>query len=270
MKVAYYIKKTSLKSDGRVAKLLEGLEKGGCELFDIDNCGDDVSGMDVMLSIGGDGTFLTAARAALAHGIPLLGVNFGRLGFLSDSSPEEVVGKLPSGDWSVEERTMLMLGDADGWKVPDGLALNEISVSRYGAGMLGIDVSVDGDLLPTYWADGLLVSTSSGSTAYNLSVGGPICTPDSRVLIIAPVSPHNLNVRPLVVPETAEVGISLRSRSLKAVLGTDNRSTVIPSDSVIRISAAPSRLKTIRLGESNFINALRARLLWGEDVRNNI
>ena len=134
--------------------------------------------------------------------------------------------------------------------------------------MLGIDVEIDGSPLPTYWADGLLVATSSGSTAYSLSVGGPICTPDSKVFIVAPISPHNLNVRPLVVPQTAKIAISLRSREDMAVLSVDNRSRRISAGARISVSEAPVRLKRLRTGGDTFINALRTRLLWGEDVRN--
>ena len=134
--------------------------------------------------------------------------------------------------------------------------------------MLGIDVEIDGAPLPTYWADGLLVATSSGSTAYSLSVGGPICMPDSKVFIVAPISPHNLNVRPLVVPQTARIAISLRSREDRAVFSMDNRSVRIPSDMRLTVSKAQVRLKRMSTGGSTFINALRTRLLWGEDVRN--
>ena len=131
-----------------------------------------------------------------------------------------------------------------------------------------IKLAVDGEALPTYWADGLLVATSSGSTAYSLSVGGPICLPETKVFIVAPISPHNLNVRPLIVPETSRLSITLRSRDARAVLSMDNRNYTVPAGARIEVSAAPMRLRRLRLGGSNFINALRSRLLWGEDVRN--
>ena len=134
--------------------------------------------------------------------------------------------------------------------------------------MLGVDVAMENAVLPTYWADGLLVATSSGSTAYSLSVGGPICLPETRVFIVAPISPHNLNVRPLIVPEDSHLCISLRSRDDRAVLTMDNRNYTVPAGTRIEVSAAPMRLRRLRLGRSNFINALRTRLLWGEDIRN--
>ena len=156
------------------------------------------------------------------------------------------------------------LPEAESWPY----ALNEVSVSRVSPSMLGVDVDVDGAALPTYWADGLLVATSSGSTAYCLSVGGPICLPETKVFIVAPISPHNLNVRPLIVPESSHLRITLRSRDEKAVLTMDNRNYTVPAGTRIEVSAAPMRLRRLRLGQSNFINALRTRLLWGEDIRN--
>ena len=134
--------------------------------------------------------------------------------------------------------------------------------------MLGVDVRVDGAALPTYWADGLLVATSSGSTAYALSVGGPICMPETRLFIVAPIAPHNLNVRPLIVPESSRLQISIRSRDERAVLTLDNRNYTVPAGTQIEVCAAPKRLLRMHLGQSNFIGALRSRLLWGEDVRN--
>ena len=133
---------------------------------------------------------------------------------------------------------------------------------------LGVDVTIDGSPLPAYWADGLLVATSSGSTAYSLSVGGPIVLPESRVLIISPIAPHNLNVRPLIVPDTAEVRISLRSRDEKVLFTADNRSMEIDPDVKLVLSMARFSLKRVRLNGSNFINALTSKLFWGEDIRN--
>lgn len=147
-------------------------------------------------------------------------------------------------------------------------ALNEISVHRTGSAVLGVDVTVDGIALPTYWADGLLVATSSGSTAYSLSVGGPICMPEAKVLIIAPIAPHNLNLRPLIVPDSAQIGISIKTRDGQAMFTADNRSEVIGVSSEISVRLAQFSLKRVRLEKSNFIHALRDKLFWGEDVRN--
>ncbi len=269
MKLAYYIKKDRLRGDARVASLLSRLRAAGHTLYAVAQPSDLQPETDALLSLGGDGTFLLAARFAVPAGVPVLGVNFGRLGFLSENDPDMVVDALSTGDYRVEERELLQVSCPDlpaeeSWPY----ALNEISVSRVSPSMLGVDVSVDGEALPTYWADGLLVATSSGSTAYSLSVGGPICLPETKVFIVAPISPHNLNVRPLIVPETSRLAITLRSRDSHAVLSMDNRNYTVPAGARIEVGAAPMRLRRLRLGGSNFINALRSRLLWGEDVRN--
>lgn len=269
MKLAYYIKKPRLMGDARVEALLERFRGAGHSLYAVGGPSDFLPDTDLLLSLGGDGTFLSAASLAVPAGVPVLGVNFGRLGFLSESDPEAVLEALSRGDYSVEERELLQVRcDALAGDEPLSFALNEMSVSRVSASMLGVDVEVDGAALPTYWADGLLVATSSGSTAYSLSVGGPICLPETKVFIVAPISPHNLNVRPLIVPESSLLRISLRSRDERAVLTVDNRNYTIPAGARIEVSAAPVRLKRLRPGHSNFINALRSRLLWGEDVRN--
>ena len=269
MKLAYYIKKVRLKSDSRVEALLDRFRVAGHVLYPVGQTSDFQPGTDALLSLGGDGTFLSAASLAAPVGVPVLGVNFGRLGFLSESDPDEILEALAGGDYTVEERELLQVcSDA----LPAGencsFALNEMSVMRMGASMLGVEVEVDGSALPTYWADGLLVATSSGSTAYSLSVGGPICLPETKVFIVAPISPHNLNVRPLIVPESSRLRISLHSRDDRAVLTIDNRNYTVPADCRIEVCAAPVRLKRLRPGHSNFINALRSRLLWGKDVRN--
>ena len=270
MKLAFYIKKERLQGDSRVEALLGALRAAGHGIYPVRESADIRPHTDALLSLGGDGTFLSAARLAVPAGVPVLGVNFGRLGFLSENDPDRVVEALGRGDYLVEERELLRircdaLPASEDWPY----ALNEMSVSRVSPSMLGVDVTVDGNVLPTYWADGLLVATSSGSTAYSLSVGGPICLPETKVFIVAPISPHNLNVRPLIVPETSHLRISLQSRDERAVLTMDNRTYTVPAGAVIEVGPAPVRLRRLRLGRSNFINALRTRLLWGEDVRNS-
>ena len=151
----------------------------------------------------------------------------------------------------------------------ESYALNEITVHRSGAAMLAVDVDIDGVTLPTYWADGLIVSTSSGSTAYSLSAGGPIVLPDSKVLIITPIAPHNMNVRPLVIPDTSRISLRVRSRDNEVIYTSDNRSQKIEEGSELEISLAQFSLKRVRLNKSDFINALTQKLYWGEDVRNS-
>ena len=267
MKLSYYIKDSRLELDPKVLGLLAELGAAGFDVNPVRTAGDISADSEMLLSFGGDGTYLSAAAIATSVDIPVLGVNFGRMGFLSENKPEDVTPALLNKDYYIEKRGML---SAEGWCKADGpqLALNEICVLRQGAAMLGIDVTIDSRPLPTYWADGLLVATSSGSTAYSLSAGGPICMPDARVLIVAPVAPHNLNVRPLVVPDTSDIRISFRSRDGHINLNVDNRAYSITADSIIGVHAVPEALKRVVLGGSNFIEALRARLLWGGDVRN--
>ena len=251
----------------------KALEEGGCSLYDIETREDLIPGTDAVLSVGGDGTFLSASKRVAETEVPILGVNMGRLGFLSENKPEEVVEALLSGNYTIEDRTMLksvITGEGacragDFWPY----ALNEVTVHRSGASVLGINVTVDGDELPTYWADGLIVATSSGSTAYSLSAGGPICSPASKVLIIEPISPHNLNVRPLVVPETAVIDISVKSRDDSVICTMDNRTMSLPATASLRVSMAQFSLKRIRLSRSSFVKALVSKLFWGEDIRNN-
>ncbi len=271
MLIGIYIKNIELENDIRLRTMKKALADGGCQLYYIHTKGDLLAGTDMILSIGGDGTFLSASKRIADSGIPILGVNLGRLGFLSENSPEDVPAAVLSGNYELENRTMLK-SDVEGSTLPEDFwpySLNEVTVHRNGAAVMGIKVSLDGYSLPTYWADGLLVATSSGSTAYSLSVGGPICTPDSKVLIVAPIAPHNLNVRPLIVPETTAVGISIISRDSTAILTMDNRTIEIDSSTAISVSMAQFSLKRVRLPESNFVKALVSKLFWGEDIRNN-
>ncbi|MGM9788442.1 MAG: NAD(+)/NADH kinase [Candidatus Cryptobacteroides sp.] len=268
MKIAYLIKKNSLQQDPSIESLLATLRSAGMELYKLEGQLDPAT--ELLLSFGGDGTFLTAASLACVQGVPVLGVNLGRLGFLSENKVEEVSRALISEDYSIEERAMLEVkvenpefGDIYPY------ALNEVVVRRLGAGTLALNVSVDSEKLPTYWADGILLSTSSGSTAYSLSVGGPICRPDVDAFILSPIAPHNLNLRPLVLPSTSKLEIRAEDRKYAGLaLSLDNRDLVVPSGTAISVSAAPFKLKKLVLGKSNFIQALRTKLLWGEDVRN--
>lgn len=248
------------------------LVSSGFKLYRIRSSSDIAEGTGMVMSVGGDGTFLSASKRVGMSGIPVLGINMGRLGFLSEYSPEEACEAILSGSYTLEDRAMLetkvigdmLESDSSFWPY----TLNEISVLRGGASILGIDVCLDGNPLPTYWADGLLVSTSSGSTAYSLSVGGPICVPESKVIIIAPVAPHNLNVRPLVVPDSTVVTISMRSRDKVVAMSMDNRNVRLSPDARLEVKVAQFSLKRVRLEKSSFIKALTTKLFWGEDIRN--
>lgn len=268
MKIAVYIGigKTGDGLDARVEKLLADFRDAGSEVFVIEEDA-DLAGCDFLLSIGGDGTFLAASAMSVRVGVPVVGVNLGRVGFLSENRPEVVAEALLTGDYVVEERSVLEV------RLPDGgdfwpYAFNEFTVHRSGAAMLGVDVDIDGVSLPTYWADGLILSTSSGSTAYSLSAGGPIVLPDARVLTLTPIAPHNLNIRPLIVSDNATIRFRVHSRDFKAVFTADDRSLEISDGTQVEMRVAQFSLKRVRLNCSNFINALTEKLFWGEDVRN--
>lgn len=273
MKIAYFILNDELRADARMSSLLADLAEATFELYEIHSRADVRPETDLVLSMGGDGTFLSAAHAVADIGLPILGVNFGRIGFLCENRPEAVKQALLEGNFSIEYRTVLntTLKGPEARKAIGLLpySVNEVALHRSGSSVLGIHVSVDGEPLPTYWADGLLVATSSGSTAYSLSVGGPICLPDTKVLVLAPIAPHNLNVRPIVLPESAKVDISFESRDGRATMSTDNRTVEIRPEWTIHVEMAQFSLKRIRLAESGFVKALTSRLFWGEDMRNN-
>lgn len=269
MKIAVFVKNPNLIKDDRLLGLTGRLRSEGVDFY---LCGPDgaavAEGTDCVFSVGGDGTFLSAARFAAQAGVPVLGVNLGRMGFLADATAEDALRAVSSGAVVVEDRDILSVS---GLNLPQEMwpfALNEVAVTRRGPEMLGVDVVLDGRPLPTYWADGVLVATSSGSTAYSLSVGGPICSPDSKVLIISPIAPHNLNLRPLIVPDSSSISISFQSRSGEANLSIDNQSAILRPSDKLDISLAQFSLKRIRLSESDFIGALKSKLFWGEDVRN--
>ena len=271
MKIAIYIGKKDAEGDNGLKALLQELTQAGYAL-DIVREGDRLAdAYDMLLSVGGDGTFLSATKLIAGRDIPVMGVNLGRLGFLSENRPADIAKDLLGGDYTIENRAMLQAEivtgnpEIDAWPY----SLNEFTVHRSGAAMLGVSASVDGVNLPTYWADGLIVSTSSGSTAYSLSSGGPIVLPDSKVLIITPIAPHNLNVRPLVVPDSAEISLKMISRDEDVIFTADNRTASIPASSEIVIRVAQFSLRRVRLKRSDFINALTEKLFWGEDVRNN-
>lgn len=270
MRISVYIGKEELRSDARLLSLLDELEQAGCGLQILGPDEAPAEDAEMLLSVGGDGTFLSSAVLAAERGLPVMGVNLGRLGFLSENRPTDVAKALVSGDYAIESRTMLRADVKTGNDVIDSwpYALNEMSVRRNGAAMLGVDVVIDGKCLPTYWADGLVISTSSGSTAYSLSVGGPIVLPDSKVLIISPIAPHNLNVRPLVIPDSSVISLKMHSRDGRYEFSADNRTCEVGEDVEVVISVAQFSLRRVRLNNSNFINALTEKLFWGEDVRN--
>ena len=273
MKIGYFILRDGLRNDERMLSLLKDLKQATFEVYEIRTKSDVLPETDLVLSMGGDGTFLSAAHVVADIGLPILGVNFGRIGFLCENRPEDVRRALVEGDFRIEYRTVLnaTLKGPEARKTIGMLpySVNEVALHRSGSAVLGIHVSIDGEPLPTYWADGLIVATTSGSTAYSLSVGGPICMPDTKALVLAPIAPHNLNVRPIVLPESAKVDISFESRDGRATMSMDNRTVEIRPEWTIHVEMAQFSLKRVRIAESGFVKALTSRLFWGEDMRNN-
>lgn len=224
----------------------------------------------LFLSLGGDGTFLESLTLVQDRQIPIAGINFGRLGFLTTACVSEEnawIDSLLNGDYSVEDRTLITLEGAGAEENLYPYALNEITIQRSAPSMLEIDVAINGQKLPKYWADGIVIATATGSTAYSLSIGAPVVMPSSSVLIIAPIAPHNLNVRPLIVPDDSVIEISYTGRTPGAILTLDNRYIDVESGKKIKIMKGKFPLKTVSVN-NNFIAALNQKLLWGEDKRN--
>ena len=272
MKIALYIRDRNKDVEALLKRLREKGATLACFGDDFSSWEDLPGDTELFLSLGGDGTFLQSLTFVRDRGIPVAGINFGRLGFLTTARADEPgpwLDDLLAGRYRIEDRLLL---DVSCEGLPADFypsALNEISLQRSGARMLSVHVRVDGRDIPTYWADGLVVSTPTGSTAYSLSVGGPVVLPDSDVMVLAPIAPHNLNVRPLVVPSSAMVEMTFDSRDEAALLAVDNRPLRVVPGTVIRISRSACSLRYVALSDNTFIHALRTKLLWGEDRRNN-
>ena len=227
--------------------------------------------VDFLFSLGGDGTFLETVNLVKDSGIPVLGMNIGRLGFLSYVSPENMEDSLDSlfsGKFDIEER-MLLKVEASGVDLGEScFALNEVRLYKNSGSLITIHVRVNDEFLSAYWADGLLLSTPTGSTAYNLSVGGPIVVPESQSLILSPIAPHNLTVRPLVLPDTAVLKLSVDSRDPQFQMAMDSHSVDLDMDTTVSIRKAEETLKMIRIENISFYSTLRNKLMWGADKRN--
>lgn len=226
---------------------------------------------DLVVSIGGDGTFLRTSAKIGDKQIPILGVNAGRLGFLADTSSsdfEQVFNDILNKEYEIEDRTQLQV-DIDYPLVEDAhAALNEVAILKQdSASMINVSVTVDDEFLTNYQADGLLVSTPTGSTAYAMSVGGPIMSPKLSSFLITPVAPHTLTSRPLLIGDSATLKVKVSSRSSHYLLSLDGRSTILPDDLTFNICKAPFPLKVIRRRDKSFYKTLQDKLMWGADPR---
>jgi len=228
---------------------------------------------EVMLTVGGDGTFLRAVTFVRDRDIPILGINIGRLGFLATVQKEHIekaINLLISKKYVIDERSLLTVSTSSSNELAGlNFALNEIAVSRKNTtSMITIETYLNNEYLTSYWADGLIIATPTGSTGYSLSCGGPILAPDTQSLVITPIAPHNLNARPLVIADSTELTLKIIAREKEALLSLDSRTVSIDSTVTIHVKKSDFKIKTILLHENTFFKTLREKLLWGEDKRN--
>ena len=225
---------------------------------------------DMALSLGGDGTFLTTVMWVARQGMPILGINVGHLGYLTAgrlAEGNDVIDDVLDGNYRIEERTMLEVS-CDGARIEHPWALNEIAVLRHDtSSMLDMETRLRSHELTTYRGDGLIVSTPTGSTAYNMSVGGPILEPTTSCLVLAPISPHSLTRRPLVVRDDSEIMIRTHSRATHYEVSIDGEVTLCPTGSTLTIARAPYCARVVQRQGNNFAKTLRQKLLWGTDQR---
>jgi NAD+ kinase len=232
---------------------------------------DDSFVADMAFSIGGDGTFIRNSAKIGKKNIPLLGINAGRLGFLADVSEEEInpaVEEILAGKYNIENRSLLRLYTEEKLYSDFNYALNEVAILKQdSSAMITIHAWVNGVFLNSYRADGLLISTSTGSTAYSMSVGGPIVVPQARNFIITPVAPHSLNVRPLIIPDDWEIELMVESRNHHFLIALDGRNNVFHEKTKLKIKKASFTTKIIKREDQNFFSTLRSKLMWGLDNR---
>ena len=227
--------------------------------------------VDFVISIGGDGTFLRAASMVGSKGIPIIGVNTGRLGFLADVLPTEIeqaIGEIAMGDYRIEQHAVIM-AEADGELIEGSpYALNDIAVlKRDNAAMISVRTSIDGEYLVTYQADGLIVSTPTGSTAYGLSNGGPIIVPSASNLCLTPVAPHSLNIRPIVINDDSVIELEVESRSHNFLVAIDGRSEKLLESTRLTIRKAPFGISIVKRHSQRYFSTLREKMMWGADQR---
>jgi len=227
---------------------------------------------DIFLSVGGDGTFLETVLRVKDTGIPIAGVNTGRMGFLANIPGEEIgrsIDQLCNDEYEIIERSMLEISRPAGLFAGEpATALNEITIQKANLSMITIHVYVNDTILNTYWADGLIVSTATGSTAYNLSVGGPILSPEDTSFIISPISPHNLTIRPIVLSGESKLRMVMEARTDEYLATSDFRFKRVSISEEMHIIKAATKLKTVMLNGRDFYSTLRNKLMWGADRRN--
>ncbi|MBO3117140.1 NAD kinase [Winogradskyella sp. DF17] len=229
---------------------------------------------DLLISIGGDGTILRAITYVRDYGIPIIGINTGRLGFLATVQTEEIPTVLPlifKGNYKLSERTLLSVRTTPTNKEIEDInfAFNEVAVSRKNTtSMITVETHLNSEYLTSYWADGLILSTPTGSTGYSLSCGGPVIAPDAKNFVLTPIAPHNLSARPLVIPDNTAISFKIDGREDQFLMSLDSRIVTLPNSTVVHIKKANFTIKMIELPNETFLDTLRKKLLWGEDRRN--
>lgn len=232
------------------------------------------SSFDILVSIGGDGTILRAATFVRDSGVPIIGINAGRLGFLAKVQKESIEQFLQivlQKKYTISQRTLLSLAcSPENEQINElNFAMNEVTVSRKDTtSMITIETSLNDEYLNSYWADGLIISTPTGSTGYSLSCGGPILTPEVKGLVITPIAPHNLNARPLVITDDTIIKLKVSGRENQYLVSLDSRIATLDNNSILTIKKTPFQINMVEIPNETFLNTLRNKLLWGEDKRN--
>ena len=233
---------------------------------------EDFDGLDFFLSIGGDGTLLDSVCVVGKKEIPILGLNTGRLGFLANVATDkigEAIEELARGNYQIESRILLSLTSSKKLFHGVNFALNEFTIHKKDtSSMITVHTFIDGKYLNSYWADGLIVATPTGSTGYSLSCGGPLITPGAKNFVITPVSPHNLNVRPIIVSDESEISFEIEGRTDKFMISLDSRSTSVASEVKLSVKKEAFSAKLVKLPSYHFFDTLRQKLNWGLDLRN--
>lgn len=229
-----------------------------------------VNNADFLVSVGGDGTFLDSLSIVKSSGLPVLGINTGRLGFLSSvnvEQAEKALQLLKNGNHAIEKRKLLQL--SPNLLPGENCALNDICIQRiYGnSSMISINVTINDDYMNTYWCDGLIIATPTGSTAYSLGCGGPIIVPDAEVFVLTPIASHSLTVRPVVIPSDSEIKIKVESRNQQYLLSVDSSSVILPTNETITIAKSKFHVNIVSLKEQNYYKTIRQKLMWGLDKR---
>ena len=292
MKIALYARQIIPSNHSFICELFSALQTYKCEIYvyqplynqvkhllddavkvKLYNSGSEIRGeVDFLFSIGGDGTILDTLTLVQDSGIPVLGINIGRLGFLSSIARDQIhvaIESLEKGHYSLDKRSLLRLESNRSLFGEVSYALNELTIHKKdSASMMIINTFLNGEYLNSYWADGLIIATPTGSTGYSMSCGGPIIVPYSDNFVITPIAPHNLNVRPIVVSDKNVVSLEVEGRSQYFLASLDSRSVTIDSSISLAVRKEDFTMNLVRIADDNFLRTLRKKLNWGLDIRN--